>query len=169
MLKFLGLLIFVSLSSLPARADIFGDIQPPTQVTPLIWRSGRPTLETLTALKAKGLRGIIDLEDDDDAIAAESQMAKQLGLIFVSYPMSGFWAPDDAQVNKIESVLAKLKVPVLVHCLHGEDRTGLVIGLERVMNQKWKPADAYTEMLDKGFHQYLLGLDEYFREKTGSL
>jgi protein tyrosine/serine phosphatase len=56
---------------------------------------------------------------------------------------------------------------IYVHCRHGQDRTGLVVGLERVFIEGWDPADAYAEMLSYGFHTYFLGLKEYFFTQTG--
>ena len=56
---------------------------------------------------------------------------------------------------------------VYVHCRHGQDRTGLVVGLERVFIEGWDPADAYAEMLKYGFHTYFLGLKDYFFDQTG--
>ncbi len=56
---------------------------------------------------------------------------------------------------------------IYVHCRHGQDRTGLVVGLERVFVEGWDPADAYAEMLSHGFHTYFLGLKEYFFTQTG--
>jgi protein tyrosine/serine phosphatase len=56
---------------------------------------------------------------------------------------------------------------IYVHCKHGQDRTGLVVGLERVLNEKWAPAAAHAEMVRLGFHTSFLGLNEYFEKKTG--
>ena len=91
-----------------------------------------------------------------------------MGFEFHSYPTDSFFAPDDSKMNEIIDILRTADRPVLVHCYHGEDRTGVVIGLERVFIEKWAPANAYNEMLAHGFHRILLGLDEYFREKTAS-
>jgi len=49
-----------------------------------------------------------------------------------------------------------------VHCLHGQDRTGLVVACYRVMVQHWTKADAEKEMLAHGFHKELHGLWEYW-------
>lgn len=152
----------------PNNLDWFGDIQPPSQVTSLIWRSGRPTEASLQDLWNRGVRTIIDLENDPAVIQSEMAIAKKMGFAFYSYPTDSFWAPDDAKMNEIINILRTTKVPVLVHCYHGEDRTGLVIGLERVFLEKWPASKAYDEMINRGFHQILLGLDQYFRDKTGS-
>lgn len=147
--------------------DWFGDIQPPTQVTSRIWRSGRPTEASLQTLWSRGVRVIVDLENDDATIEAEASLAQKMGFTFYSYPTDSFFAPDDSKINEILQILRTSKEPVLVHCYHGEDRTGLVIGLERVLLEKWRPQTAYDEMLAKGFHQILFGLDGYFHDKTG--
>ena len=70
-------------------------------------------------------------------------------MTFISQPMSGFWAPNDRQVNQTEAIMADAsRRPIFVHCLHGEDRTGLIVGLHRVFHEGWDPAKAYQEMLD---------------------
>lgn len=155
------------LSPAPSRVDWFGEIQPPTQVNDRLWRSGRPTEQTLTMLYAKGVRVIIDLENDLPVVNAEAALAKRMGFTFLSYPTESFWAPDDQKMEEILRILSASPQPVLVHCYHGEDRTGLVIGLERVFLEKWPAGKAYDEMLAIGFHRILLGLDQYFHEKVG--
>jgi protein tyrosine/serine phosphatase len=170
---FAVLILITSLSvHAESNANYFGwfdEPQPPTQVTQLIWRSGRPTEVSLQDLWNHGVRAIIDLENDPEVIQAEMDLAKKMGFAFYSYPMDSFWAPDDAKMTEIINILRTTQVPVLVHCYHGEDRTGLVIGLERVFLEKWPAVKAYDEMIEKGFHQILLGLDEYFRSKTSEL
>jgi protein tyrosine/serine phosphatase len=48
-----------------------------------------------------------------------------------------------------------------VHCTHGQDRTGLIIGLYR-LNEGWTKDAAYKEMLVHHFHSSLHGLHEYW-------
>jgi len=98
--------------------------------------------------------------------------AKSRHLTLVREPMSAFEPATsddfDAKMNAIQKLLADpTKAPVYVHCKHGEDRTGLVIGLERVEHEHWAPKEAYAEMLKLGFHPMFEGLNHYFEEKTG--
>ena len=82
--------------------------------------------------------------------------------------MDGAVRPSDVQINQILSALADTNnFPIFIHCHHGQDRTGLIIGLYRVEAQGWAPAKAYQEMLVNGFHPNLAGLDKYFRDRTG--
>jgi protein tyrosine phosphatase (PTP) superfamily phosphohydrolase (DUF442 family) len=158
--------------SAPADGDAFSDEQdlaPPIEfVSPGIWRGRRPDLATLKQLKTMGVQTILDLEDTTSVINSERASAKSLGMTFISEPMSGFWTPNDAEVNQIEAIMADTsRRPIFVHCQHGEDRTGLIVGLHRVFHEGWTPAAAYKEMLAKGFHQLLVFLNHYYEEKTG--
>jgi protein tyrosine/serine phosphatase len=137
-------------------------------VSPGIYRSARPTAADLASLKAQGVKYVLDLEDDMSAVRREQPIAQGLGMTFISEPMSGFWYPNDGQVNRIEALLADpTKRPILVHCQHGQDRTGLIIGLHRVFQEGWDPARAYQEMRALGFHPALFLLNHYYEVKTG--
>jgi len=150
-------------------ADASQDLAPPIElVSAGVYRGRRPDQATLQSLKALGVRTILNLEDDRGAVAREKNAVAALGMSFISEPMSGFWWPNDGEVNQIEAIMADTaRRPIFVHCLHGEDRTGLVVGLFRVFTQHWKPADAYKEMIAKGFHKVLFLLNHYYEEKTG--
>jgi tyrosine-protein phosphatase SIW14 len=144
------------------------------QVTDGIYRGARPGDEGLTYLDSIGVRTDLDLEIGDyieampRTIAREKAAAESLGLTFTPEPMSAFWKVNDDQMNRILGILADpARRPIYVHCKHGRDRTGLVIGLFRVINEGWAPEDAYAEMLDYGFHPELVLLHHYFEEKTG--
>jgi protein tyrosine/serine phosphatase len=154
--------------TVPETAGESQDLAPPIElVSPGIYRGRRPDQATLQNLKALGVRTILDLEDDSGAVAKERKAVAALGMTFISKPMSGFWPPNDGQVNQTEAVMADAsRRPLFVHCLHGEDRTGLIVGLFRVFSQGWKPGDAYKEMIAKGFHRILVFLNHYYEEKT---
>lgn len=145
------------------------DAPPITQVTSNIYRGRRPDEATIAALAKMNVKTILNLENDETVVAAETAVAEQYGIQVISTPMSGFWRPKDAQVSLSLQVLANATdaSPVFVHCQHGEDRTGLIVGLYRVQLQNWRPADAYEEMIKSGFHSMLVFLKEYFEDKTG--
>ncbi len=138
------------------------------EIVPGVWRGKRPTLEGLQYLQKAGFKTIINLDNDDAAIAWESLEAEKLGLKMISTPMSGFWKPKTRQVNGILELLAnENNYPLFFHCQHGRDRTGLITGLFRVLYQGWEPVLAHREMLDKGFRRALIFLDQYFIDRTG--
>jgi protein tyrosine/serine phosphatase len=140
-----------------------------------LYRGARPGDDGLQYLVGLGVKTIVDLEIGDlveatpGDIAHEAQVAHDLGLDFVRNPMSAFTPfVDEAAMNATLALLADTnRQPIYVHCRHGQDRTGLVIGLERVFDEGWDPGDAHDEMLAFGFHTAFWGLNHYFEEKTG--
>lgn len=53
--------------------------------------------------------------------------------------------------------------PVLLHCEHGADRTGLVTAFYRIVYQGWDKKSAIAEMLggDFGFHDVWMNIPEF--------
>lgn len=143
-----------------------------------LYRGGHPDAAQLDYLRSIGVKTIVDLEVGDFVeawpwdISAEERNARARGFTFVRKPMSAFEPAVsdrfDEQIDSITTLLAEsANGPIYVHCKHGQDRTGLVIGIERVFVEHWAPADAYAEMLTIGFHPGFIGLNHYFEEKTG--
>ena len=139
-----------------------------SEVTPDIYRGARPETVGMEQLKTFGIKTDLNIDNDSASIAEEKADAARLGINFISKPMSGFWAPTDQEVNAIEAILNDpANYPIYVHCLHGQDRTGLIVGLYRIRTEQWAPSDAYAEMLKIGFHQSLVFLNHYFERTTG--
>ncbi len=138
------------------------------EVTPDIFRGGRPSFTDLKYLKSKGIKTIINIESDKYALAKEKDYAQKLGFKWISSPMSMDVIPKDTQLKFLQDLLQdESSFPIFIHCKHGQDRTGLIIGLYRVKVQDWSPASAYKEMLKNGFHPEYKPLDKCFRDKTG--
>ena len=128
-------------------------------------RGGRPAAADLATLQKAGFTTIINLENDSSAVAQEEQEASALGLKEVSFPMEYKTPPSDQLVS---SVLSYISNPsngkIFIHCKHGEDRTGLIMGLYRIRHDHWTQAQAYQEMLADHFHPQLKALDGYFKQ-----
>jgi tyrosine-protein phosphatase SIW14 len=138
------------------------------EVSPGIYRSAQPDSLDLKELKEFGIKTILNLSNDQKDMAAEKRTALDVGIELIEHPMSSFWKPNKSQVeSSLEILNDSSQYPILVHCKHGEDRTGLIIGLHRVFAQNWNPEAAYDEMLRLGFHRSLFNLDEFFKEMTG--
>ena len=133
-----------------------------------IYRGARPDANGMAALVQLGVKTDLNLEDDSAAVAAESDIAQILGIQMISKPMSGFWAPSDKVVDEALAIVSNpANYPLFIHCLHGQDRTGLIVGLYRVFFEQWKAKTAYKEMKKNGFHPILVFLNHYFEERTG--
>ena len=55
--------------------------------------------------------------------------------------------------------------PVLVHCHHGADRTGLIIALYRLLSQGWSREAAIDELIHGGygFHPIWANIPRYLQ------
>lgn len=140
------------------------------QVTENIFRGGRPVRSDLDWLAQNKIKTIINLEDNSSAVSSEQDYLKKIGVKFISFPMSATQQPNDTQINSVLNALQDpTNFPIFIHCHHGQDRTGMLIGLYRVFVQTWKSDQAYQEMLGHGFHPVLKKLDNYFKIKTKGL
>lgn len=76
---------------------------------------------------------------------------------YVHKPLSDLFAPSRRDIifliKEARFWLFKGK-SVLIHCLHGEDRTGIVIAAYRIRYQNWSVENAIKDMYQNGFHQF---------------
>lgn len=62
------------------------------------------------------------------------------------------WHPEDEDVVKFLRIATTPALqPVLVHCLHGSDRTGTMVAIYRIAFEGWTKAQAIDEMINGGF------------------
>ncbi|BDI29096.1 hypothetical protein CCAX7_11470 [Capsulimonas corticalis] len=119
-------------------------------VAPGITRGAAPTPAGLEKLKAMGVHTIIDLRYSP--VKEEKAEAQKLGFTWINLPM-GAEAPTPKQVATFLATLKKAPgEPVFVHCQHGADRTGCMIGIWRVTQQGWTFPQAWAEMRKYGFN-----------------
>ncbi len=121
------------------------------KVSDNLYRSGQPTADALQNLETSHLRirTIVDLSwsrfDGDEN--------RGTGLIYEHIPMIG-WPlfPKEEQVIKfLQIVTDNQRAPVLVHCQHGADRTGIMCAVYRIAIQGWTKERAVEEMIEGGF------------------
>jgi tyrosine-protein phosphatase SIW14 len=143
-----------------------------------LYRGGRPDAKGVAYLKSIGVRTVVSLELGDGIEAKPSVIAQEgvdvqaAGLSFRHEPITSFNPGYSAAFDgRIDAVLGIFKDPaswpIYVHCRRGKDRTGLVVGLERVLQEGWAPADAYAEWKHYGLFPIFLNLEAYFKRKTG--
>ena len=122
----------------------------PQEVAPGIFRSAQPDPAGLRAVQKRGVRTVVVLRTKIPE--EEREAAARLGLELVHVPMDGTKMPSMEEVDRaLTVILDPSKRPVLVHCAHGEERTGAVIAAYRVVVEGWDPAAAEAEALELGF------------------
>lgn len=124
------------------------------QVGSELWRGGQPSKEGFLRLKEQGIKTVINLREEPTSIASERKLAAELGFDYVSIPLRPFDIPEARKIDEFLEIMNDInRHSVFVHCLHGMDRTGLVVAVYRMSAHDWSFADAYDEMLKFGFHE----------------
>jgi protein tyrosine/serine phosphatase len=128
-------------------------------VSPQLWRGGVPKQGGIAELKKAGVKTIVNLMQDGQAVENERATARDLGMNFVHLPLNHFKVIKKDQVEKYLSVVRDpVNQPVFVHCNQGQDRAGTMVAIYRISEEGWSANKAYDEMLSYGFHPFFLGL-----------
>jgi len=131
------------------------------QVAPGLYRSAQPTAAGFREIAGHGITTILNLRafHNDDKAAAGNDLE------LARVPMQAF-SVGDAEVIAALRVIRDAPGPVLVHCLHGADRTGTIIAMYRIVEQGWEKEAAIAEMTGGGFgfHAVFNNLPDYIRQ-----
>lgn len=84
--------------------------------------------------------------NEDNAVAP-----KNLGLQ-LEHIRFNTWHPEDEDVIRFLRIVSTPSMqPVLVHCKHGADRTGMMIAIYRITHDGWSKQKAIDEMIEGGY------------------
>ena len=120
------------------------------QVAPNLYRSAQPTAEGFAAAQSTlKVLTVINLRESqtDAALLKGVQIEEQ------SVPMNAMSIREADVISALRLIkTGEAKGPVLVHCKHGADRTGVVIAMYRILYQGWTKEQAIDEMEHGGFN-----------------
>jgi protein tyrosine/serine phosphatase len=124
-----------------------------------IYRSARPEIPLgYSALKAREVKTVLSLEgeQDHDAVVAAGMESRFVALeAFEPVPIEKF--------NSILAIIDAAPRPILIHCLQGHDRTGVVCAAYRITHG-WSLEDAIEEMDSYGFNHLWVALMNSLKE-----
>lgn len=126
-----------------------------------VYRSAQPTAAGMRELEKLGIRTVLCLRDSHDDV----DEARGTGLRLVRLELNA-WRTDEEELVQVLRVLVdQANWPVLVHCQHGADRTGLASALYRIAVQGWDRERAVDEMTRGGFgfHSLWKGIPRFVR------
>lgn len=140
-----------------ATAKLTNGVPNLSQVDAGVWRGGEPTAAGWAWLWSQGVSNVVMLDE-----WCESKGAPGHGMVVKYLPVTMLeqmaTRPKD---DVVREAVRQLTPGTFVHCLHGNDRTGLVVGCYR-LKQGWSKDKAWREMLANGFHVELQGLYGYW-------
>src|ERR1700738_3319220 len=127
----------------------------PGKINDGLYRGAQPNEQGLEELKKLGITTVVDLRAEDRRkLEWERQQAEKLGMRFVHIPIAGFAAPTNEEVAQFLSLFSDPQQKIFVHCLLGEDRTGVFVATYRMSVQKWQVTQAMREMYSFGFNGF---------------
>ena len=126
-----------------------------------ILRGGQPDDAGWNELKSKGIDNIIKLNTDGESSDAAGE-ALQMSLVYapIDFQHQIIFEP---QTPLIVKAFRGIRPNTYIHCEHGQDRTGLMVGVLRRWGYKWTKDEAWKEMMEHGFHPELLGLTFFWK------
>lgn len=125
-----------------------------------LYRSQQPTKEDIAQIQALGIKTIINLRgfhSDDDII-------KNTEIELVRIPIHTWRIRNEDIIQALKAIEeARQHGPVLIHCQHGADRTGLVSAMYRLIYQGWSKEEAWQELEQGGFgyHSIWVNIPKY--------
>ena|SRR6266576_2442637 len=135
----------------------------PVPGDPGVYRGGQPKSPVGWAyLQSIGVSNVVKLNLESEASDSD---ARALGMTVSHFPINTLHQmvlkPDRQTVS---NAVAAIRPGTYVHCEHGQDRTGLIVGCKRVWQDGWAKTNAWNEMIADGFHPALHGLTEFWKD-----
>jgi protein tyrosine/serine phosphatase len=128
------------------------------------YRSAQPEAAGFQALvKDPGIKTVVSLR----AFHSDRALLDGTGIKLIRVPIFTWHIETEDVVKALASIRkAERKGPVLLHCQHGADRTGLITALYRVLYQGWTKDAALDEMQNGnfGYHAIWGNIPRYIRK-----
>ena len=131
-----------------------------------VYRGGQPSDAGFMDLSKLGVKTVIDLrQTGEHSQADEEKIVTGLGMRYVSIPMKGMSTPKDQQVEAVLALFNDTKNgPVFVHCKRGADRTGMVVAVYRISNDRWENQKALDEAESYGMNFFERAIKHYVKD-----
>jgi protein tyrosine/serine phosphatase len=111
-----------------------------------IYRSEQPGREQFKALEKYGIKEILNLR----YWHSDRKHAKDTDLTLHRVEMNAHNANDFDVVAALR-IIKNRKGPILIHCHHGSDRTGLIVAMYSIVFRNKSKTEAVDEMVNGGF------------------
>lgn len=116
------------------------------KVSSNVFRSEQPTKKSFAQIQNFGISSILNLRP----FHTDNDETKGLKLELYSVKMhAGSVTPE--QIFKSLSIIKNSNGPILIHCRHGSDRTGVIIASYRIVFENWSKEEAIDEMRNGGY------------------
>jgi protein tyrosine/serine phosphatase len=124
------------------------------EVAPGVWRSNQPTHARFAALKAMGIRAVLNLRGPGltPPFLFARESCEALGLTLVAVSLQARSAPRRDQVLALFEAFRTLERPFLMHCKSGADRAGFASALYVLAHEGASLAEARRHLSFRYLH-----------------
>ncbi len=165
-------LVLGAMASLCAGSADEAPIERFHRVDARLYRGAQPDVRGFRHLKDLGVRTVINLREEADAIRLDEQrIVEELGMRYVNLPVKdgnmfrgSHRIPDDIVRRFFAAIDRAEPGPVFVHCRRGADRTGALVGMYRVARNGWDGARAFAEARKVGMRFWYRGFRRQIEE-----
>lgn len=126
------------------------------------YRSAQIQAEQLPTLQALGIKTVVSLR----AFHSDEQILKNSGIRMQRIGINTWDINDNNVILALRTLRsAQQQGPVLLHCQHGADRTGLITAMYRILYQSWTKEQALEELTQGGYgyHSMWKNIPDYLR------
>ncbi len=125
-----------------------------------IYRAAQPNVAAFVELEQMGIKEVLNLR----YFCSNDKQATNTGLTLHHVKMVAGNCDWDKVVKALR-IIRNREGPIVIHCKHGADRTGLVIALYRIIFQGWDKERAIDELENGGydFHSVYANIPSFIR------
>lgn len=130
------------------------------------YRSGQPKPQDIDNLQRfYGIRSIINLRDDVSSTELNDEKAavEKAGVAFYHFPFSSKEILPVSEIQKLADMMKQAPKPLLIHCNHGANRTGLAAAVylaeiagQNVLLSGWQLSPYYGHIPLPVFGRYMM-------------
>ena len=126
------------------------------------YRSAQLESKDVATLQTLGIKTVVSLR----SFHSDTGIFKDTGIKLQRIGINTWNINDTNVIAALRAIKAAEKEgPVLLHCMHGADRTGLVTAMYRILYQAWSKEKALEELMKGGYgyHSMWKNIPEYLK------
>ncbi|MEL6811112.1 MAG: dual specificity protein phosphatase family protein [Bacteroidota bacterium] len=120
------------------------------QLNDSVFRSEQPNKKEFIALESFGVKTVLNLRKLRD----DKRKARDTGLTLEHLRLKSKKIDQEDIISALR-IIKNASKPVLIHCWHGSDRTGVITAAYRIVFENWTKAEAIAEFRrpEFGYHE----------------
>jgi protein tyrosine/serine phosphatase len=132
------------------------------RMTPMLYRSAQLKYGDVALLKSLGIKTVVSLR----AFHSDRKLLTESGIGMKQVRIYTWHIRDQEVIDALRAIRdAERDGPVLLHCQHGADRTGLISAMYRMAYEGWDKERAIDELMHGGYgyHAMWKNIPSYLR------